>query len=160
MLSLVLLDYEDESIYEDSFNYYEPITTHDSSLSKCIYSIAAFKLGKLEYGAKYLKEVLETDLHNNHKNTEHGLHVANLGGSYLGMVYGVLGLRIHKNYLSINPKTTKSIESYELNIIYKGNSINFKVGKSLEIESSKDVLIRINNEDVLINGYYKTNLQK
>ncbi len=160
MLAMVLLDYEDNSIYRDSFNYYEPITTHDSSLSKCIYSIAAFKLGKLDLACKYFKEVLETDLYNNHKNTDHGLHVANLGGSYLGFVYGVLGLRIHSDFISINPKTTKVIEGYELNIIYRGSKINFKVGTSLEIESSKKVLIRINNEDVLIKGYYKTDLQK
>ena len=159
MLAMVLLDYEDKSIYRDSFNYYEPITTHDSSLSKCIYSIAAFKLDKLDLACKYFIEVLETDLYNNHKNTEHGLHVANLGGSYLGFIYGVLGLRIHSDFISINPKTTKVIEGYELNIIYRGIKINFKVGTSLEIESSNNVLIRINNEDVLIKGYYKTDLQ-
>lgn len=158
LLSMVLLDFEDESIYRDSFNYYEPITTHDSSLSKCIYSIAAFKLGKLEIGCKYFKEVLETDLLNNHKNTQHGLHVANLGGSYLGIIYGVLGLRVHKNYLSINPKVTKEIKGYELNIIYRGSKINFKVGKSLEIESNKEVLIRINEKNVLIDGYFKIDL--
>lgn len=160
LLAMVLLDIEDQSIYRDSFNYYEPLTTHDSSLSKCIYSIAAFKLGKLEFGCKYFKEVLETDLLNNHKNTEHGLHVANLGGSYLGMIYGILGLRIHKDYLSVNPKTTKAIKAYELNIIYRGNSINLKVSTSLEITSKSEVLFKINNEEVVIKGYYKTDLLK
>ncbi len=160
LLSMVLLDFEDESIYKDSFNYYEPITTHDSSLSKCIYSIAAFRLGSLEFGCKYFKEVLETDLLNIHKNTQHGLHVANLGGSYLGIVYGVLGLRIHKNYLSINPIVTKEIKGYEISIIYRGSEIKFKVGTSLEIESTKEVLIMINKRNVLIDGNYKINLQQ
>jgi alpha,alpha-trehalose phosphorylase len=160
LLSMVLLDFEDESIYRDSFNYYEPITTHDSSLSKCIYSIAAFKLGYEEIGSKYFKEVLETDLLNNHKNTQHGLHVANLGGSYLGIVYGVLGLRIHKDYLSINPILTKEIKGYEINIIYRGSKIKFKVGAALEIESEKEVLIRIFDRNVLIEGYYRIDLQQ
>ena len=156
LLAMVLLDFEDESIYRDSFDYYEPITTHDSSLSKCIYSIAAFRLGLVDYGSKYLKEVLETDLLNIHKNTHHGLHVANLGGSYLGIVYGLLGLRIHKGYLSINPKVSEDIKGYELNIMYQGSKINFKIGKILEIESNKEVRINISNKDILINGYYKT----
>jgi alpha,alpha-trehalose phosphorylase len=160
LLSMVLLDFADESIYRDSFNYYEPITTHDSSLSKCIYSIAAFKLGYEEIGSKYFKEVLETDLLNNHKNTQHGLHVANLGGSYLGIVYGVLGLRIHKDYLSINPILTKEIKGYEINIIYRGSKIKFKVGAALEIESEKEVLIRIFDRNVLIEGYYRIDLQQ
>jgi len=158
LLAMVLMDIEDISILEDSFNYYEPITTHDSSLSKCIYSIAAFKLNKLDLGCKYFEEVLGTDYYNTNENTDHGLHVANLGGSYLGFIYGVLGLRIHDDYISISPITTQRISSYELNILYRGKNIMFKVGKTLEITTENEVLIKVFDNKILVNGFYEKDL--
>jgi len=158
LLAMVLLDLQDQSILMDSYNYYEPITTHDSSLSKCIYSIAAFKLNKVEMGCKYFEEVLKTDYFNTHKNTEHGLHVANLGGSYIGFIQGILGLKIHKGYISINPKTTNKIRGYELKILYQGKHIMFKVNTSLEITTQKEVSFNIYGKNEVVNGFYKQDL--
>lgn len=158
VLAMVLLDFEDQNILRDSFNYYEPITTHDSSLSKCIYSIAAFKLNDLDMGCKYFEEVLQTDYYNTHKNTDQGLHVANMGGSYIGFIYGILGLTIHDKYISVNPKTTSKIKGYELKIKYQGNHIIFKVSNSLEITTKSKITFMINGKKQLVNGIYKQDL--
>jgi len=159
MLSMMLLDFDDESILKDSFNYYEPITTHDSSLSKCIYSILAFKLKNYDLACRFFKKVLETDLLNTQKNTSHGLHVANLGGSYLGFVYGVLGLRIKENYLLINPITTNEIKGYELNVIYQGETIRIKVDDRVTISSTGIVSLKVYEEEIELNGVYQTALK-
>jgi alpha,alpha-trehalose phosphorylase len=158
MLSMMLLDYDDMSILEDSFNYYEPITTHDSSLSKCIYSILAFKLKKYDLACSFFEKVLETDLLNTQKNTSHGLHVANMGGSYLGFVYGVVGLRIKGNYLQINPITTKEINNYELNIMYQGVLVNIKVDDQVIISSNGKANLKVYGKEIELNGIYQVAL--
>ncbi len=159
MLSMMLLDFEDESILEDSFNYYEPITTHDSSLSKCIYSILAFKLKNYELACDFFKRVLETDYLNTQKNTKHGLHVANLGGSYLGFVYGIVGLRIKEDHLKINPVITEDIKGYEFSVMYHGETINIKVDDQLTLTSSGSVSLKVYGKDILLNGIYHTALK-
>ena len=158
MLSMMLLDYDDRSILEDSFDYYEPITTHDSSLSKCIYSILAFKLKKYDLACSFFTRVLETDFLNTQKNTNHGLHIANMGGSYLGFVYGVVGLRIKENHLLISPITTKEINDYELKVMYQGVSISIKVDDQVTISSNGNVRLKVYDKLVELNGTYQTKL--
>ncbi len=152
MLALMLLDFEDIKILEDSFNYYEPITTHDSSLSKCIYSIVAYKLNKMDLACDYFKKVLETDVLNTHKNTSHGLHVANLGGSYLGFVYGILGLRIHRGYLKLEPKINDQMREYSLKLMYQGSKVSITVGEKITVETTRNVTLMINNEFYEVDG--------
>ncbi len=159
MLSMMLLDFDDESILRDSFNYYEPITTHDSSLSKCIYSILAFKLRNYDLACDFYKRVLETDFLNTQRNTSHGLHVANLGGSYLGFVYGVVGLRIKENYLKIYPITTKDFKEYELSIMYLGETIKIKVDDQVTISSTGNVCLKVYGENIELNGIYQVALK-
>ncbi len=159
MLSMMLLDFDDESILKDSFNYYEPITTHDSSLSKCIYSILAFKLKNYDLACDFFKRVLETDFLNVQKNTSHGLHVANLGGSYLGFIYGFVGIRITEDYLKINPIVTKDIKEYELNIMYQGETINIKVDNKVNISSTGNVSLKVYEKEIELNGNYQTALK-
>jgi alpha,alpha-trehalose phosphorylase len=160
MLALLLLDYNDVQVLEDTFDYYEPITTHDSSLSKCIYSIIAFKLKKYEMAMKYFNEVLETDYNNTHNNTEHGLHVANLGGSYLVFVYGILGLRIHKGYITINPHITKEVPRFSLKIQYQNETVTISATDELIIQTTGKVTLYIYNEMIDISETYKTVLSE
>ena len=158
VLGLVLLDHDDDSILEDSFNYYEPITTHDSSLSKCIYSIAAFRLKKYDVAMKYFQEVLETDYHNTHNNTEHGLHIANLGGSYLAFVYGLLGLRIHKDYLRLDPNRIKEVSDFTIKIQYKGEVITISLSDKLIVETTGKVKFKINDALIEVEDKYQVTL--
>ncbi len=160
MLSMMLLDYDNEKILNDSFDYYESITTHDSSLSKCVYSILAFKLKKYDLANDFFENVLETDLLNSQKNTSHGLHVANMGGSYIGFVYGIVGLRIKENYLVLNPLSTEKISSYELNVQYKGKNVNIIAEKKLTITTKETVKLKVYGKEIKLNGRYQTTLKK
>ncbi|MCK5761799.1 MAG: glycoside hydrolase family 65 protein, partial [Candidatus Izimaplasma sp.] len=159
MLSMMLLDYDELSILSDSFNYYEPITTHDSSLSECIHSVLAFKLKKFDMACEYFMKVLNTDYLNSHNNTQHGLHVANLGGAYIGFIYGLLGLRIKKDRLLIYPVKTPKIMKYELNVMYQGNIINIKVDNDLVISGEGNVSLEVYGERIILNGTYRRALK-
>lgn len=76
-----------------NYDYYEAITTHDSSLSSCIFSIMAAEVGYREKAYDYFMQTARLDLDNLHHNTQHGLHCAALAGSWMALVYGFGGMR-------------------------------------------------------------------
>jgi len=109
-----------------SFDYYEAITTHDSSLSTCIFSIVASKLGLTEKAYRYFEETSKLDLLNTHGNTKDGIHAANMGGTYMGIVFGFGGLRI-KEGLHLNPVLPAAWKAYDFKVHDKGSRILVQV---------------------------------
>lgn len=156
MLALLLLDRFEEDVVRRSFEFYEPITTHDSSLSKCIYSIIAFQLNRVEAASNYFRRVLETDINDIHNNTKDGLHVANLGGSYLGFVYGLIGLRIHQDHITLYPRVTNEINNYKIQFKYHGNTVGVSVNEHVTITTTGAVSLKIYDKDIEVNGTYQT----
>ena len=77
--------------YRNSPEYYESITTHDSSLSSCIFSIVTSKLGLSEKAYRYFGGSAKLDLFDTHRNTKYGIHTANMGSTYMTIVYGFEG---------------------------------------------------------------------
>ncbi|MCD4827297.1 MAG: hypothetical protein K8Q99_05925 [Acholeplasmataceae bacterium] len=122
VLAMVLCGENDLKIYRKTFDYYLKRTTHDSSLSKCVYGIAAYKLGRSFQGYQYFHEVTEFDLFDKKKHTKHGLHLANLGGSYMMLIYGLLGLRMEE-VLSISPVDQTDIKHYKVHLSYQGSKL-------------------------------------
>ncbi|WP_239064465.1 glycoside hydrolase family 65 protein [Levilactobacillus sp. 244-2] len=76
------------------YHYYEGVTTHDSSLSRSIFSILAARMGDPEKAYHYFMDTAQMDLVNLQKNTADGLHLANLGGSWLALVAGFSGFYV------------------------------------------------------------------
>ena len=95
-----------------------------------------------------------------HKNTKHGLHIANLGGSYLAFIYGVVGLRIKDGYLKLNPVVTSEIYSYEVNLRYNNETITIIVDDNLTITSTGNVSLEVYGEKMELNGIYQMALKK
>ncbi|MEM9131825.1 MAG: glycosyl hydrolase family 65 protein [Actinomycetota bacterium] len=74
-----------------NFDYYDPITTGDSSLSACVQSIMAAEVGHHDLALEYFRSSLFLDLADTHRNTADGVHIANAGGAWAGTVYGFAG---------------------------------------------------------------------
>lgn len=87
------------------FDYYEALTTGDSSLSACIQGVLALELGHQETGRKHARSAAFVDLHNMQGNTRDGLHVASMAGSWLLTLYGLAGLRVGGGKISFYPRT-------------------------------------------------------
>jgi alpha,alpha-trehalose phosphorylase len=94
MAHFILEDAQSEETILNSFHYYERRTTHDSSLSYCIFSIIAARLGMVEKAFEYFEHSACLDLQDKHNNTADGIHVANMGGNYMSIVYGFGGFRL------------------------------------------------------------------
>ncbi|MDF2906751.1 MAG: treP [Herbinix sp.] len=111
----------------NSFAYYEKVTTHDSSLSTCIFSIVASKLGLVDKAYDYFGDSAKLDLFNTHKNTKDGIHTANMGGNFMAIVYGFGGLRIKESGICFAPVIPESWEEYSFQINYEDSQIRIRV---------------------------------
>ncbi len=120
-------DFQSIETIRNSYEYYEKITTHDSSLSACIFSIMASKLGYVEKAYNYFGDSAMLDLYNTHQNSKDGIHTANMGGTYMAIVYGFGGLRLKESGLYFAPKLPKEWKGYEFKINYEGSHIDVMV---------------------------------
>src|SRR5690606_31552320 len=85
------------------FDYYDPLTTGDSSLSECIQCIEACEVGEVAVAHRYLTGSAQVDLADIHKNVRDGMHVASCGGTWMAVVYGFAGLRDYGGEISFRP---------------------------------------------------------
>ena len=104
LLALLLLSEQfDIADKRRDFDYYEPLTTHDSSLSRCIFGIVATEIGYHDKAYRYFVAGARTDLDDHHANTRHGVHTAAMAGAWLGVVAGFAGLRMHRGVPTFAP---------------------------------------------------------
>lgn len=110
-----------KALMERSYAFYENITTHDSSLSACIFSIMAARLGMTEKAYAYFDRTIRLDIDDIHGNTKDGLHMANLGGSYLCVLGGFAGLVIDGEGVSLAPVLPAKWRAYRFRFLYRGS---------------------------------------
>lgn len=122
-------DYQDEETMKKSFSYYEEITTHDSSLSTCVFSIMASRLGMKEKAYRYLGDSAKLDLLNTHKNTKDGIHAANMGGCYMAIVFGFAMLQIKENTIALSPWLPDAWHAYRFRFRYQGRLVEVQVNR-------------------------------
>ena len=114
---------------EKSFRYYEKITTHDSSLSTCVFSMTASMLGLKKEALLYFGDSAKLDLMNRHENTKDGVHTANMGGCYMAIVNGFAGIRITEHGLSIDPFLPEGLTGYSFPFTFRGRRLKLTVEK-------------------------------
>ncbi len=121
--------FSDEQVKRD-YDYYEKLTTHDSSLSTCIYSIVANRIGYEKEAYEYFINTSRTDLDNYQGNTKDGIHSASMAGTWLGVVMGFGGMKIYNNELHFDPKIPEKWNEYTFKIKFKNRIIKVKVDKT------------------------------
>jgi alpha,alpha-trehalose phosphorylase len=87
-----------------TFDYYDPLTTGDSTLSACIQSVMASEIGYPEAALRYFVDACTVDLHDAHGNTADGIHIASCGGAWLALVAGFGGLRDTDGDVCFHPR--------------------------------------------------------
>ena len=127
ILAHMLYNETEDQISRD-FDFYEPLTTHDSSLSKTIYGVVASKLGRHEQAYHFFKESATMDLEDLQGNAAHGIHAANMGGSWLGLIYGFAGLRCENGELITSNHLPTEIKSLKFTLTFRGKQQTFIIG--------------------------------
>ena len=128
-----------------NFDFYEPMTVHESSLSPCVHSILAAQLGYQEKAIEMYERTARLDLDNINNDTEDGLHTTSMTGSWLSIVHGFAGLRTVDGF-SIRPFLPKTWEGYSFQLHYQDRIIKVEVNKqnvkvTLLLGSSLDISI-------------------
>lgn len=124
LLALVLAgDNVDRATKRRSFDYYESVTVHDSTLSASTFAILAAEVGHLEKAQRYFFETLRVDLDDRHHNTGHGAHMAAMAGSWLAVVWGFGGLRVgHRDgaaRLEFDPVLPPTWNGYRFGLLWQ-----------------------------------------
>ena len=118
------------STHEKNFKFYEQFTVHESSLSPCVHSILAAKIGETNKAYEMYLRTARLDLDNYNNDTEDGLHITSMAGSYLSIVQGFGGLRIKNQTLYIKPHCPSQWNGYGFQILLQNEPIKIEVSKS------------------------------
>ncbi len=144
ILFLLLENLFDKEVKEANFNYYEPKTLHDSSLSLSTHCILANDLKRYDLSYKLFERATKIDLGPNMKTSDHGIHAAALGGLWQCVVNGFSGIKMLDGILYINPKLPDAWNGINFNFHWYGDMLNIKISK-------KDMTIKNitkNNESI------------
>jgi alpha,alpha-trehalose phosphorylase len=106
-----------------TFDYYDPLTTGDSTLSACIQSVMASEVGYPAAALDYFTRAATVDLHDAHGNTGDGIHIASCGGTWLALVAGFGGLRDADGDLRFAPRLPHAWDRLRFRIGVRGQLI-------------------------------------
>jgi alpha,alpha-trehalose phosphorylase len=109
------------------FEYYDPITTGDSTLSAVVQSIIAAEVGYHDLALRYFMSALFVDLADRHHNTSDGVHVASTGGVWSALVSGFGGFRDHGGVFTIDPRLPEAWESLTYRLTLLGTRVRVTV---------------------------------
>ncbi|MES2798077.1 MAG: family 65 glycosyl hydrolase domain-containing protein, partial [Bacteroidota bacterium] len=103
-----------------NYNYYEPRTVHESSLSPCVHSILAAKLGDKDDSYEFYQRAARLDLDDYNNDTEDGCHITSMAGTWMSIVKGFGGMRIVDNELKFSPFLPNNWKSFSFKIRFRG----------------------------------------
>jgi maltose phosphorylase len=146
-------DQFDRDTITRNYNFYEPLTVHESSLSASIHSILASAIGNHESAYELYLRTARLDLDDYNDDTKDGLHITSMGGTWMSIVEGFAGLRVKAGQLHLNPSLPEPWQSYSFRIIFRDVRLEITVTTSntiIESTSAHEVIMIIGDEKLVI----------
>lgn len=125
-----------------NWEYYEARTEHGSSLSACSYSLIASQIGKVDWAYKYFMKTATIDLMGEGKEYVGtlyigGTHPAGNGGAWMSAVFGLCGIHVSEESISVNPRLPAHWEKVRLSLLFRGQKLRFTLAHgSVAIETA------------------------
>lgn len=138
---------------ERHFDFYEPFTVHESSLSPCVHSIQAAKLSRMDQAYTFYLRTSRLDLDDYNKEVEEGLHITSMAGTWMSIVEGFGGMRVLDDKLSFIPQIPAKWKSYSFKVNFRHRIIKVVVepkATSFELTGTKEMSIRVNGKRVTL----------
>jgi maltose phosphorylase len=133
-----------------NYDFYEPRTVHESSLSPCVHAIIAAKLGDQARAYEFYLRTARLDLDDYNNDTEDGCHITSMAGTWMSVVEGFGGMRVKDGKLSFWPFLPEKWTSFSFHIGFRGALLNVKVeNKGVRIKnlSGNELTVTIYGED-------------
>jgi maltose phosphorylase len=122
-------DLYDIATIRRNFDFYEPRTVHESSLSPCVHAILAAKLGDEKRAYEFYLRTSRLDLDDYNNDTEDGCHITSMAGTWMSVVEGFGGMRVRDGKLSFHPFLPEKWQSFSFHIGFRGAIIKITVDK-------------------------------
>lgn len=138
-----------------NFDFYEPRTVHESSLSPCVHAILAAKLGDEQRAYEFYLRTSRLDLDDYNNDTEDGCHITSMAGTWMSVVEGFGGMRVKDGKVSFAPFLPAKWQSFSFHIGFRGTLLNIKVSKdNVQISnlSGDDITVVVHGKEQLIKG--------
>lgn len=141
-------DFSDEDL-ERHFNFYEPFTVHESSLSPCVHSVQAAKLGKMDQAYTFYLRTSRLDLDDYNHEVHEGLHITSMAGTWMSIVEGFGGMRVKDGILSFEPRIPEQWKAYSFKINFRNQILKINVTQNetnFELINGDKISILVNGE--------------
>ena len=147
-------DFDVETI-KKNFDFYEPMTVHESSLSPCVHVILASKIGYKEQAYEFYLRTARLDLDDYNNDTEEGCHITSMAGTWMSLVKGFGGMRVRDGKLHFTPFIPDQWKSYSFRLEFRDRVIKVKVGAGGKVdtvlEHGEPLEIVMNGKSVTLN---------
>jgi maltose phosphorylase len=146
-------DHFSQEQLEKHFDFYEPFTVHESSLSPCVHSIQAAKLNRMEQAYTFYLRTSRLDLDDYNKEVEEGLHITSMAGTWMSIVEGFGGMRVVDDKLSFTPRIPKQWKAYSFKVNFRNRILKVRVteeGGSFDLEGTDEMSIRVNGKRLVL----------
>ena len=144
--------FTDEEL-ERHFDFYEPFTVHESSLSPCVHAIQAAKLGRMQQAYTFYLRTSRLDLDDYNKEVEEGCHITSMAGTWMSIVEGFAGFRIRDDKPSLTPRIPEQWDSYRFRVNFRGQILTVTIDAnscSLEVDGDSSLTVSVNGQDVSV----------
>jgi maltose phosphorylase len=138
---------------EKHFDFYEPFTVHESSLSPCVHSIQAALLDKMDMAYTFYLRTSRLDLDDYNKEVEEGCHITSMAGTWMSIVEGFGGMRVKNDALHFSPKIPKEWKGYTFKINFRNQILKVSVSHqetTFSLEGDSNISVFVNNKEVLV----------
>jgi len=146
-------DHFSKSQLEKHFDFYEPLTVHESSLSPCVHSIQAATLGRMEQAYTFYLRTSRLDLDDYNKEVEEGLHITSMAGTWMSIVEGFGGMRVKNDTLHFEPRIPEQWQGYSFKINFRNQVLKVSVhpGETrFTLEGGHDLKVVVNGKEVTV----------
>ncbi len=116
-----------------NFEFYEPMTVHESSLSPHIHATLAARIGEVEKAYRLFVHATRLDLDDYNNEAHQGLHITSMPGAWLAIVRGFAGMQVQSDMLSFSPVVPQKWNSYSFKVNYRGRTLHLRIGKEIRI---------------------------
>jgi maltose phosphorylase len=138
---------------EKHFDFYEPFTVHESSLSPCVHSIQAAALGRMEQAYTFYLRTSRLDLDDYNKEVHEGLHITSMAGTWMSIVEGFGGMRVKNNQLHFEPRIPHQWKGYSFKVNFRNAVVKVEVNHQetkVSVEGNQEVEVIINGTSQLV----------
>ena len=136
-------NYDLETI-KRNFEFYEPLTVHESSLSPCIHGILASKIGLHDKAYEMYLRTSRLDLDDYNNDTEDGCHITSMAGTWMAIVKGFGGMRVRNGELHFHPTMPEQWTGYSFKITFREKTLSIKMDKQhVEVLNHSDSSVEI-----------------